>query len=257
MTFSTPTLMAYAEGELDAATRADIEAEIPHDPELAEAVAAQLARRAALQATLRDTLDGAQGQDAPAKSSAFDSNEIVQNSMVDRAPMGAENVAQSVSGRWPWAYWSGAQWWGIAVVLLLGVFIGRLIPTRNDDPFIEDQGRVLARGPLDSALTEQSGGSIDRETGIQIGVSYLAKNGDFCRTFTLKAEQVLAGLACRRDAQWIIDALTRTKADASSAYRMAGASVPALILGLVEDTIAGDPLDAEQEIEARELGWER
>jgi hypothetical protein len=33
--------------------------------------------------------------------------------------------------------------------------------------------------------------------------------------------------------------------------------VPALILGIVEDTIAGDPLDAEQEAEALERQWQR
>ena len=115
---------------------------------------------------------------------------------------------------------------------------------------------MLARGTLETALTEQRGGSTNRETRIELGVSYLAKNGEYCRTFTLKDAQALAGLACRRDSQWTIDALTRTKPDASGAYRMAGAAVPALILGVVEDTIAGDPLDAEQETDARERGWE-
>jgi hypothetical protein len=255
MTFSTETLMAYADGELDAATRADIEAEIPHDPELAEAVAAQLAQRAASEVKLQNTLDSALNEALPAGLFDAVERQPEQNTTVDLTAtqaIRAEKATQAATTVWSWSQWSA-----IAASSLLGVLVGWLIPTSNDDPFVEENGRVLARGPLDSALTQQSGGIIDRETGLQIGVSYLAKNGDYCRTFTLKDEQVLAGLACRRDAQWMIDALTRTKADASSAYRMAGASVPALILGLVEDTIAGDPLDAEQEIEARERGWER
>jgi hypothetical protein len=251
MTFSTETLVAYADGELDAATRADIEAEIPHDPELAQAVAVHVQQRAALQAKVHAGLDGALTQDVPASLLAAVESPA-SNNIVDLTLRRFEGTSPSRTSRWSWS-----QWAAIAGALLCGVIVGRLIPSRNDNPFIEERGRVVARGPLAMALTEQSGGIIDRETGIQIGVSYLAKNGDYCRTFTLKDQQALAGLACRRDAQWMVDALTRTKADASSAYRMAGASVPALILGLVEDTIAGDPLDAEQEVEARERGWER
>jgi hypothetical protein len=253
MKFSTETLMAYADGTIDGATRADIEAEIPHDPALSEAVTAHIEHRAALQAK-----EGAAAFAAAATEDV--PSPMLETPGIEELPKtGIESARPEFTElhRWSSLHWSVPHWGAIVLALVIGVIVGRLIPASNDTPFVEEKGRVLARGPLDSALSEQSGGRINRETGIQIGVSYLAKNGDYCRTFTLRDEQVLAGLACRRDAQWTIDALTRTKADASSAYRMAGASVPALILGLVEDTIAGDPLDAEQEVEAQERNWER
>lgn len=253
MNFSTETLTAYADGALDGQTRAEIEAAMRDDPQLADAVALQIEQREALQAKLRAAFNDALQADVPAR--LLDAVEATpapaSSDVIDLPRRRAERQARAAQ-RWSWP-----QWGAIAATLLLGVIVGRIGSMGGEDAFVAEHGRMLARGALDSALSEQSGGAIDRETGIQIGVSYLAKNGDYCRTFTLKDEQTLAGLACRRDARWTIDALTRTKADASGAYRMAGAAVPALILGLVEDTIAGDPLDSEQEIEARERGWER
>lgn len=252
MKFSVETLMAYTDGELDSAVRASIEAEMARDPEVARAVALQLEQRDALQAKLRAAFDGALTEAVPARLLATAENSSPQGAVTELARARSEKQARRESRRW-----SYPQWGAIAASLLLGVIVGRTAFLADDEPFAEVRGQLLARGPLNAALTEESGGSIDRESGIQLGVSYLAKNGDYCRTFTLKDEQMLAGLACRRDREWAIDALTRTKAEASGAYRMAGAAVPALILGLVENTIAGDPLDAEQEAEARARGWER
>ncbi len=253
MKFSTETLMAYADGELDAQTRAEIEAAMRDDAALADVVALHAEQREALQAKLRAAFNGALQEDIPARLlDAVEATPAARTpDVIDLSLRRADQ--QTRAGR----SWSWPLWGAIAATLLLGVMVGRLTSTGGEDPFVAEHGRMLARGALDTALSEQSSGATDRATGIQIGVSYLAKNGDYCRTFTLKDEQVLAGLACRREARWTIDALTRTKADASGAYRMAGAAVPALILGLVEDTIAGEPLDAEQEAEARGRGWER
>jgi anti-sigma factor RsiW len=46
MKFSNEILMAYADGELDAALRAQIETEMKRDPELARAVGIQIPQRA-------------------------------------------------------------------------------------------------------------------------------------------------------------------------------------------------------------------
>lgn len=253
MKWPTETLMAYADGELDAATRSQIEADMEHDAELAEAVAMQMEQRDALQAKLRLAFNDVLQEEAPdrlivtAETAPGAASEIVNLS--DRRAQ-KQNSASARGWSWP-------QWTAVAASVLVGIVIGRATLTGNADPFVTQGGRMLAQGPLDDALTESRGGQIDRATGIQIGVSFLAKNGDYCRTFTLKDAQTIAGLACRRSEHWAIDALTRTRPDSAGAYRMAGAAVPALILGLVEDTIAGDPLDAEQEAEARERHWQR
>lgn len=252
MKWSSETLMAYADGELDAATREQIEADMEHDAELADAIAIQLEQRDALQAKLRAAFNGALQEDVPQRLiDAAETSPGAGSEVIELSQRRAEKSVRSA------AAWSWPQWMAIAASVVMGVLIGRATLTERADPFVTKDGRMLAQGALDAALTEQSGGRIDRETGIQIGVSYLAKNGDYCRTFTVKDQQTIAGLACRRNTTWTIDALTRTRADASGGYRMAGAAVPALILGMVEDTIAGDPLDAQQEMEARARGWQR
>jgi hypothetical protein len=278
MRFSEETLMAYADGELDADTRAAVEAAMAEDADLADAVALQIENRHALQAKLHAAFDGALNEALPMRlldaaqappdgaplSRARRSDDepgIPADAGIHPALPSAASVTDLSATREAKqatrTRWSAPQWGAIAASLIVGVIVGGTVPNRDDTAFVIERGRMTARAELDTALSTQAGGAIDRDTGIQIGVSYLAKNGDYCRTFTLKDGQVLAGLACRRNSQWSIDALTPTKADASGTYRMANANVPALILGLVEDTIAGDPLDAEQEAYARNRGWQR
>jgi hypothetical protein len=153
--------------------------------------------------------------------------------------------------------WSLPEWGAITASLVIGVLVSRIVWDRDADLFVVQQGRMTVQGDLDAALSRQTGNAIDRKTGIKVGVSYVAKSGDYCRAFTISKEHVLAGLACRRNSQWTIDALTRATANSSDAYRMAGVEVPALILSIVENSISGEPLDAEQEAEARGKDWQR
>jgi hypothetical protein len=249
--------MAYADGELDAETRAAVDAAMAHDPDLADAIALAIENRHALQAKLHAAFDGALNEEVPARLVSAAQKVIVPAPEPAPAPVADLATAREAARARTTARWSLPQWGAIAASLVVGVLIGRVAFDRGKDPFVLDQGRMTAQAALDRALSSQTGGAVNRETGIQIGVSYLAKNGEYCRTFIVRDAQALGGLACRRNQRWAIDALTPTKADASGAYRMAGAAVPALILGLVEDTIAGDPLDAEQEAEARARQWQR
>jgi len=57
MTFSEETLMAYVDGELDAKARADVEAAMAADPEVAERVARHEALRLRVQAAFGAVLD--------------------------------------------------------------------------------------------------------------------------------------------------------------------------------------------------------
>lgn len=256
MRFSDETLMAYADGELDAETRAAVDAAMANDPDLADAIALQIENRQALQSKLHAAFDAALNEEVPARLVSA-TQKVIVAAPAPVSPPVADLAKAREASRTKKLRWALPQWAAIAASLVVGVFIGRVAFERGEDPFVLDQGRMTAQAALDSALSSQSGGAVDRETGIQIGVSYLAKSGEYCRTFIVRDTQALGGLACRRNQQWTIDALTPTKADASGAYRMAGAAVPALILGIVEDTIAGDPLDAEQEAEAREKNWQR
>lgn len=243
MRFSDDTLMAYVDGELDADTRAAFDDAMASDPDLADAVALQIENGKALQAKLCATFDTVLNEEPPLR---------LINAV--RPPVGIAQESEPVQ---PQPRWALPHWGALIASLLIGVVIGYAAFQRRNDPILIEHGSVTARALLEAALSSQSGNVLDRETGIQTGVSFLSKRGEYCRTFMLRDAQALGGLACRRGSRWAIDALTPMKTDATGAYRMAGAAVPALILGIVEDTIAGDPLDAEQEAEARNRQWQR
>jgi hypothetical protein len=91
---------------------------------------------------------------------------------------------------------------------------------------------------------------------VRIEVSFLAKSGDYCRTFSLSGESSASGLACRHGDQWQVQALARESAPAgSSEYRTAGSGLPVSILKSVEGQIDGEPLDRAGEKAARDRGW--
>jgi hypothetical protein len=73
-------------------------------------------------------------------------------------------------------------------------------------------------------------------------------------------ENASAGLACRTPQRWEIRSLTQAKElEASGSqgdYRTAGSSLPPSILAAVQAQIAGDPLDRDGEIRARQGGWQ-
>jgi hypothetical protein len=256
MRFSEETLMAYADGELNADTRTAVDAAMQSDTDLADAVALQIENRQALIAKLHAAFDPVLEEEVPrgllkAADTVPIANTCVAEFAVDDANARSPLIEKPTHSRGP------LQWSAIVASVIVGVLMGRFAFDRSESPFAVESGRVVALGELHEALRSQASGAFNRDTGIQLGVSYLAKSGEYCRTFTLKAASVLAGLACRRQEGWTIDALTRTNAAATGAYRMAGAAIPAVLLGIVESTIAGDPLDATQEAEARERGWRR
>lgn len=246
MKFSGETLMAYADGELDAQTCREIEAALPIDPVLAH----QVARQRALQSTLRATF-------APALDTA------VPQRLIDAARGAARNrsgAAANAPAMTPLRKLLGwqlpASVAGLAV--LAAVCVGRLLGAPATPALTLLDGRMLAQGVLATALSTQTGGAEPWQSAVVIGLSYLAKSGSYCRTFTVKQSDSIAGVACREADGWHIQALARSGPKSPLVqYRMAGIPVPPLILGIVESTIDGSPLDARSESAAREGGWQR
>jgi hypothetical protein len=92
---------------------------------------------------------------------------------------------------------------------------------------------------------------------VQIGVSFRARNGDYCRTFVLREQSTLAGLACRGHEAWRLEVLAHNPAPpaAAAGYRPAGSALPAGVAHTLDELIAGEPLDAGAEAAARARGW--
>ena len=244
MTFSDEVLMAYADGELDMETRERVEEAIAKDPDIARRVASHKALRDALHSEFDPVLD----EPVPERLTA-----------AARTSSGARTYARVVPLRrtsaparsWP-------KWAAIAASFVLGALVlqfGRSLHTSGS--ITEHDGQLLASGALEQALSNQLAKSQAAQAPVHIGVSFRSKSGNYCRTFQLREATALAGLACHDANQWRVEILAR--ADGSLAgnpeYRPAGSALPPSVVQAVTETIAGDPLDANAEADARKHQW--
>lgn len=244
--------MAYADGELDAQTRLAVEAEMATDPRIAQ----EIARHRELQANLHSAFGGVLQEAVPerllATARTAPAGESPKIAEIARARTAREDAAKR---RWSWP-----EWGAIAASLLIGVIVARAPWTTGaEDSIVAENSRMIASGALASALTHQPGGAHD--SAVQIGVSFRAKTGEYCRTFTVREGDALAGFACREAGSWRVQALAQSEPGGSrteygTQYRMAGTSVPPIIVQAVEDAMAGDALDAAGEAAALERGWQ-
>ena len=246
MNFSDETVMAYADGELDAATRAAVEAAMALDAQLAQRVA----RHRALRGRLRAALDPVLDEPLPERLLAS----------VRGAPLQRHAAEVIAPKRKAAPGWSWPQWGAIAASLVGGALLGPLLLLRAPAgaALVTRDGQVLASGALARALTEQLASSQPPGAPVQIGVSFRARNGDYCRTFVLREKSALAGLACRAHEAWRLEVLAQNPAPpaAATGYRPAGSALPAGVAHTLDELIAGEPLDAGAEAAARARGWQ-
>jgi hypothetical protein len=143
-----------------------------------------------------------------------------------------------------------------------GLIIGQFFLNTGDvGPFITRGGQLLARGALARALSTQLASDQSPSAAEQIGVSFRARGGMYCRTFALSdahsQDRTLTGLACHERDTWQLEVLTPGESrHAPGAYRMAASQAPKAVLQALEDKIAGEPLDARGEAAARQHGWQ-
>jgi hypothetical protein len=245
MTFSEETLSAYADGEVDAATRAALEAALATDPQLAQRVA----HHRALRARVRDAFTPVLEEPVPERLLAT----------VRGAGPGQRTGNVVPLRRQPRARWTWPQWGAMAASLVVGVLLGPLLlrPSAPQAPLETSGGRVLASGVLSRALSQQLSSARQPGAPVAIGVSFRARSGGYCRTFVLHESQSLAGLACREGPAWQVVALARSEAPAagSGGYRQAGSALPPAVARTLDELIAGEPLDAAAETAARAAGW--
>jgi hypothetical protein len=247
MTFSDETLMSYADGELDAETCVALEAAMAGDPELAQRIARARALRARVHAAF-----------APVLTEPVPERLLELARAAPAQPPVGNVVALPQRAR---ARWSLPQWSAMAASLVVGVLLGPLLlRPQPPQPTLETSGgRVLARGALSQALSQQLASAQVAGAPVAIGVSFRDRSGDYCRTFVLREAQPLAGLACREGAAWQVVALAESEVPnaAGGGYRQAGSALPPAVAGTVQERIAGEPLDAAAEAAARARAWSR
>ena len=225
--------MAYADGELDLVARAEIEAAMAHDPEVARAVE-------------RHRAHGRAGSRRP--TMACSRNRCRSGwPRWWRAPATAPVVDLAARREAPGASRSGRcglpAWAALAASLAVGLFVGMLLmrsnPRHPTKPSMARSSHVASSddGLGFAARFRRPGGS-----GVRIGISFRDRDGDYCRTFHLQRDVSVAGLACRSDGAWQLQVLAA--APALEGELRPAAAMPIPVLHAVDAAIDGEPLDA-------------
>jgi hypothetical protein len=244
MEFSDETVMAYADGELDAATRATLEAALPHDAHLAQRVA----RQHALRVRLKDAFDPVLDEPLPERLLA-----AARGAVPARAAGNVVPLRRAVPARWSWP-----QWAALAASLVLGVVLSPWLGRApGGAPLVTHDGALQAGGALARALSEQLAATQSTTAPVQIGVSFRARSGAFCRSFVLRDKSALAGVACREHDAWQLQVLAAAAGPQGATYQPAASSLPPAVAGAVDELIEGEALDARGEAAARAQGWSR
>lgn len=252
-TTSLERVMAYVDGELDGAARADFERALAVDAALRAAVERERGLRARLADAYAPVLD----EPVPASLQALLRPPAA---VID---LSAKRAAKTAPPR----RWRSAEWGALAACLVLGVALGVIggggwRGAAPADAVLAQStgGALVAQGRLDRALTHALAaepGGVEGGEGVAVGLSFATRDGALCRSFALDGAAPAAGLACRRGGAWQVQALAPAAADASGAYRQAATSLPPQLLQLVDQWREGDVFDAAAERAARERGWTR
>jgi hypothetical protein len=241
VSFSDETLMAYVDGELDT-TRAAVAQAVTTDPEVARRVAQQRLLRASLQAAFAGVLEEAVPE------------HLVRAARTGAA--GAEAAAELANAR------SAAsrlrrilpQWGALAASLLVGLVIGTRFLGGYGGLLTVHHGSLVAQGLLAQALASQLARAQAPDSAVYIGVSFRARSGEYCRTFSLR-DSATSGLACHAADGWRIDVLAHDTAVAGGLYRPAGDAQPPAVSQALDAAMSGEALDANAERAARDHGW--
>ena len=226
MTVTDEMLIAYADGEADADTRAAVEAALAADPTVAERLAAHQAMRTRFAYAFAGVID-----------------EPPPQRLID-AILNEPKDIQLDSRRLPaWAALAG-----MAACLVLGLGFGfQLRPQPQIGP------DFAAHGALAQALDSHLASAGQDGQAVRIGVSFKARDGRYCRSFQTSGSDAVAGLACRDAKAWKVQMAMSQPAQTGD-FRTA-ASAPPAVMSAVDQLIEGSPLDAAGEQAAKARGW--
>ncbi len=262
------TLMAYADGELEPVRSAAVEAAMAADPEIARRVERHKALRkklgAAFDPVLNETVPDAlisAIRSSPVKPRDQSAREATVTDLRRvRAAKAAEAKEAAAARRpsEPRRPWTWLEWGSMAASIVVGAIIA-ILATKSPTAgrISTEDGKLVARADLEQALSNQLAGDQAASAPVQIGVTFRTKAGNHCRTFVVKEQSPLAGLACRQGDDWRVQVLASATATTGSdgGYKPAGAEMPAAVVTAVEQQIAGEPFDASAEVAARGKGW--
>ena len=254
-------LAAYVDGELQGAERARVEQAIAHDARLAQRVAHYRAMRA----RLRGSFDSALHEPMPQRmlQVARSASRPATAQVIDLARVRAERKRRNERRRLLQPHRIA-----IAASLLAGLLAGGIAERLlgNDSITAFHNGELVARGALADTLDNQLADSSAAGSRFHVGMSFRAKSGDYCRTFSATDNPALAGLACREQDHWRVltvvgsqlpghEAVSPGSNPAADGARRVAWNLSPLLLQTVRQHISGQPLDAQAEAKARGSDW--
>ena len=256
MRFSDETLMAFADGELSEAEAEEVEKALAVDPVLAKRV--QQFRN--VRKALRATYDSVAKEPIPERLRALlgdvAAGEPSPTLATPSAPAAdlASVLAQKRAA--PSQRFKPPFWGALAAGLLAGLLVGRFLTPTPQALLISENEQLRAGAALARVLNTSVSGETAAGADLQVGMSFRAQDGRYCRTFeSMRASQaisgLISGLACREPDAWVVRVAT-TEAAASGSHQQAAA--PA-VMDMVDAIIAGEPLTADQERAARDHAW--
>ncbi|MDI1326087.1 MAG: hypothetical protein PSV23_04725 [Brevundimonas sp.] len=234
--FNDEILMRRIDGELDAATAAAV-----------DAAARTHARVAERLASLRMT--------TVAMRDAFpvmvDPRDAALAQCIARAP-----ITRGKFGLCGWPEWLRPQTIAAGAALAAAGFAAGVMvaPGIMNRPagLVDAQGRIA-----DVALVEVLDARLNADgqdtSGLSVGLTFKDHEARWCRTFQ-DAAKALAGLACRKNEAWMIEALVPSHS-AVGELRMAGSDMPTPVLVAVDDLMGEDTATATEELQARDAGF--
>ena len=231
MSMTREDIAAFADGQLEPEREAEIAAAVEADPALAE----EVARHRALKAMLQGHYAPIAQEPVPERLSAM-LHARPQAEVIDFAAASQRREEKRRLPGWGWV--AGTA---LAASLAIAVFLPRGSDT--GDGYADTRLASV----LDRTLVAQQ--PTDAETRILL--SFRNGEAEFCRAFSASDG---AGIACRDDKGWKLEALGKGSEGASTDYRMAGAG-DGDILAIAQELAAGPALDAQAEQAAREAGW--
>jgi len=243
--YDDETLMAYADGELDAAQSAALAVAVENDPGLARRVERHRALRSEVAEAFASVLD----QPVP---------ERLINALNGGASPAAQKRGEVLqfperAARAPGRSWGRREWGAMAASVALGALIAWKLFAPAEPNLVAQNGTLVARGALASALERQLASTQSRDSAVLIGVTFKAREGYYCRSFTLRSAGT-AGLACRIGSEWQVP-VTAAGQVAGDGLQQA-ASMPRVVLDAIEARAAGEALDATGEANAQLGGWQ-
>jgi anti-sigma factor RsiW len=226
------TLLAYADGALDASRAAAVEQLLARDPFLA----AKLEHRRRL--ARRSYHRVAKEQIPERRARAADGEAKVISLAEARAARAAKSAPARTSAA------SGL----IAASGVAALVVGLAFWTPRTGFFAERGGYLIATGDLAHALDTQLSGE---GRAVRVQLTFRDRADAICRAF---AGPEVHGVACRQDGGWALQGLFPGE-PAQAGARLTAPNSDPRVRQIVGDLISGEAFDAAQERAAKDRRW--